>query len=40
MVLLEAMSCGLPVIASNVGEISRIITDSVGYLTRQAITKA
>lgn len=37
MVLLEAMSCGLPVVASAVGEIPRIVTSTeTGWLVGPA----
>ena len=32
MVLIEALACGKPVIGSNVGGITEIITDDVGLL--------
>jgi len=42
-VILEALSCGIPVIASNRGGIKEVLTDSVGMLiepTEEEITKA
>ncbi|NQS88963.1 glycosyltransferase family 4 protein, partial [Patescibacteria group bacterium] len=42
-VILESLSCGTPVIASNRGGIKEVLTDSVGMLiepTEEEITKA
>ena len=38
--ILEAMSCGLPVIVSNVGGVSEVVDNSVGYLIKRADKEA
>ncbi len=40
LVIMEAFSCGVPVIATDVGGVSQLVDDSVGQLVRQGDTQA